>query len=36
MHFQGEFGEDVGSYGSLADLIRQIGDDQRLHRNERR
>lgn len=36
MHFQGEFGEDVGSYGSLADLIRQIDDDERLHRNERR
>jgi hypothetical protein len=34
MHYQGEFAEDFGQYDSLADLIRQIGYDERLHKLE--
>ena len=34
MHYQGEFADDFGTYDSLADLIRQIGYDERLHKIE--
>jgi ubiquinol oxidase len=34
MQYEGEFAEDFGSYNSLADLIRQIGYDERLHKIE--
>jgi ubiquinol oxidase len=34
MQYQGEFAEDFGTYDSLADLIRQIGYDERLHKIE--
>ncbi|HYN32683.1 MAG TPA: alternative oxidase [Ilumatobacteraceae bacterium] len=34
MNYQGEFAEDFGTYDSLADLIRQIGYDERLHKIE--
>lgn len=34
MHYQGQFAEDYGKYDSLADLIRQIGYDERLHKIE--
>jgi ubiquinol oxidase len=32
--YEGEFAEDFGDYDSLADLIRQIGYDERLHKLE--
>jgi ubiquinol oxidase len=32
--FTSSFGEDFGEYDSLADLFRQIGYDERLHRLE--
>ena len=32
--YDGEFAEDFGAYDSLADLIRQIGYDERLHKLE--
>jgi ubiquinol oxidase len=32
--YEGEFAEDFGAYDSLADLIRQIGYDERLHKLE--
>jgi ubiquinol oxidase len=32
--YDGEFAEDFGRYDSLADLFRQIGYDERLHRLE--
>jgi ubiquinol oxidase len=32
--YDGEFAEDFGSYDSLADLFRQIGYDERLHKLE--
>ncbi len=34
MPYQGEFADDFGTYDSLADLIRQIGYDERLHKIE--
>jgi hypothetical protein len=34
MRYDGEFTEDFGAYDSLADLIRQIGYDERLHKIE--
>ena len=34
MRYEGEFTEDFGAYDSLADLIRQIGYDERLHKIE--
>ncbi|MGY6501835.1 MAG: alternative oxidase [Acidimicrobiales bacterium] len=32
--YEGEFTEDFGAFDSLADLIRQIGYDERLHKLE--
>jgi hypothetical protein len=32
--YEGEFGGDFGTYDSLADLFRQIGYDERLHKLE--
>jgi ubiquinol oxidase len=32
--YNGQFAEDFGEYASLADLIRQIGYDERLHKQE--
>ena len=32
--YEGGFAEDFGSYDSLADLFRQIGYDERLHKQE--
>jgi hypothetical protein len=32
--FVSRFGEDFGRYDSLADLFRQIGYDERLHKEE--
>jgi len=32
--YEGSFGDDYGRYDSLADLFRQIGYDERLHRLE--
>ncbi len=32
--YDGSFGEDFGEYDSLADLFRQIGFDERLHKAE--
>jgi ubiquinol oxidase len=32
--YEGEFTEDFGAYDSLADLFRQIGYDERLHKLE--
>jgi ubiquinol oxidase len=32
--YDGEFSADFGAYDSLADLFRQIGYDERLHRVE--
>jgi len=32
--YEGEFTEGIGAYDSLADLIRQIGYDERLHKIE--
>jgi ubiquinol oxidase len=32
--YEGEFTEDFGDYASLADLLRQIGYDERLHKLE--
>jgi ubiquinol oxidase len=32
--YEGEFTPDFGDYASLADLIRQIGYDERLHKQE--
>ena len=32
--YHGGFGEDFGSYDSLADVFRQIGYDERLHKQE--
>jgi ubiquinol oxidase len=32
--YTGSFAEDFGAYGSLADLFRQIGYDERLHKEE--
>jgi ubiquinol oxidase len=32
--YDGEFTQDFGSYESLADLFRQIGYDERLHKEE--
>jgi ubiquinol oxidase len=32
--FSGSFSDDFGTYGSLADLFRQIGYDERLHKEE--
>jgi ubiquinol oxidase len=34
VRYEGEFTEDFGAYDSLADLIRQIGYDERLHKIE--
>lgn len=34
MAYEGSFAEDYGSYESLADLFRQIGYDERLHKLE--
>ena len=34
MPYDGEFTEDFGDYDSLADLFRQIGYDERLHKQE--
>ena len=34
MPYPGEFTEDFGDYASLADLFRQIGYDERLHKQE--
>jgi hypothetical protein len=34
MPYEGEFTADFGAYDSLADLFRQIGYDERLHRLE--
>jgi ubiquinol oxidase len=34
VQYEGEFADDFGSYDSLADLIRQIGYDERLHKVE--
>ncbi len=34
MRYEGDFSEDFGAYDSLADLIRQIGYDERLHKIE--
>ena len=34
VRYEGEFTEDFGAYDSLADLIRQIGYDERLHKLE--
>jgi hypothetical protein len=32
--YEGEFGGDFGTYDHLADLFRQIGYDERLHKLE--
>lgn len=32
--YEGDFAKDFGSYDSLADLFRQIGYDERLHKQE--
>ena len=32
--YEGSFAHDFGTYGSLADLFRQIGYDERLHKLE--
>jgi hypothetical protein len=32
--YEGEFTQDFGAYASLADLFRQIGYDERLHKEE--
>jgi ubiquinol oxidase len=32
--YEGSFGGDFGTYDSLADLFRQIGYDERLHKLE--
>jgi hypothetical protein len=32
--YEGQFTEDFGAYDSLADLFRQIGYDERLHKEE--
>ena len=34
MPYGGEFTRDFGDYASLADLLRQIGYDERLHKQE--
>jgi ubiquinol oxidase len=34
VQYEGEFADDFGAYDSLADLIRQIGYDERLHKIE--
>jgi ubiquinol oxidase len=32
--FRSDFAADYGSFGSLADLLRQIGHDERVHKEE--
>jgi ubiquinol oxidase len=34
VHYEGQFTQDFGAYASLADLLRQIGYDERLHKEE--
>jgi ubiquinol oxidase len=32
--FDSDFGEDYGVFDSLADLLRQVGHDERVHKQE--